>query len=181
VNQAAVFRSFLYAALFVALWWWLATLARGFDHALGGPLPAWLRALAPELIGAGAILAFLCVVSFGLYGRGTPAPFDPPRDFVAAGPYRFVRNPMYIGALLTLIGAALWLQSPGILALAAAGLLAAHLLVVLVEEPSLEKRFGDSYREYRSNVRRWLPRRPGTPSGERRDSVARQPAGRTPT
>ena len=122
--------------------------------------------------------------AFGVWGlvtlRHSFSIIPEARRVVSGGPYRFVRNPMYIGALLTLIGAALWLQSPGILVLAAAGLLAAHLLVVLVEEPSLEKRFGESYREYRSNVRRWLPRRPGTPSGERRDSVARQPAGRTP-
>ena len=160
MNNAAIPRSFLWAALFVALWWWLASLARGLDGSLGGPLPVWTRAFAIELIGAGAILAFLCVISFGLYGRGTPAPFDPPREFVARGPYQFVRNPMYIGAAATLIGAGLWLRSPGILALAAAGLVMAHLFVVFVEEPSLEKRFADSYRAYKSSVRRWIPRRP---------------------
>jgi len=156
----AIFRALFFASLFVTLWWWLASLARGFDHALGGPLPVWLRAFAPELIGAGAVLAFLCVITFGLHGRGTPAPFDPPREFVASGPYRFVRNPMYIGAALTLAGAGLWLQSPGILVLAAVGLMAAHLFVISVEEPSLEKQFGESYRAYKRSVRRWIPRRP---------------------
>jgi len=160
VNNTAVLRSLLIAALFVTLWWWLASLARRLDHALGGPLPAWTRAFAIELIGFGAIVAFLCVISFGLYGHGTPAPFDPPREFVVKGPYQFVRNPMYIGAVLTLVGAGLWLQSPGILALAALGLVLAHLFVVFVEEPSLEKKFGESYRAYKSSVKRWIPRRP---------------------
>ena len=63
------------------------------------------------LVAAGGSLAVWCVLTFALAGRGTPAPFDPPRRLVASGPYRFVRNPMYIGAALALGGAALFYQS----------------------------------------------------------------------
>jgi len=60
----------------------------------------------------GVFLAIWCILTFVLEGRGTPAPFDPPRQLVANGPYRFVRNPMYLGALFALVGAALYL-APG--------------------------------------------------------------------
>jgi len=64
---------------------------------------------AGMLVGAsGAILALWCIATFILIGRGTPAPFDPPRRLVVVGPYRLVRNPMYIGAALALAGAALF-------------------------------------------------------------------------
>ena len=156
----AILRALIFASLFVTVWWWLATIARRFDARLGGPLPVWLRAFAIELIGVGAILGLACVFWFAIVGHGTPAPFDPPKDFVATGPYRFVRNPMYIGAALTLVGVGLWLQSPGIVLLAVVGLLIAHSFVVLFEEPALEKQFGESYRAYKRSVNRWIPRRP---------------------
>ena len=90
----------------------------------------------------------------------TPAPFDAPREFVAAGPYRYVRNPMYIGGFGVLLGAGLALQSPAIVGLAVLFLLLVHLLVLLYEEPVLDGRFGDPYRRYKSSVHRWLPRSP---------------------
>jgi protein-S-isoprenylcysteine O-methyltransferase Ste14 len=153
----ALLRTALYMSAFVALWAWLAALSRGFDPVLGGALP---RALGPPgvvLMIAGGAVVVACGLVFALRGEGTPAPFDAPRRFVASGPYRWVRNPMYLGALLVLVGAGLLVGSPGILALAvlAAGL--AHALVVLVEEPALTARFGESYRQYRRTVNRWLP------------------------
>src|SRR5687767_185100 len=57
---------------------------------------------------AGTIVALWCIATFAVIGRGTPAPFDPPRGLVDRGPYRFVRNPMYIGAGMALAGAALF-------------------------------------------------------------------------
>src|SRR5262249_7299944 len=81
-----------------------------------------------------------------------------PREFAATGPFRFVRNPMSLGGVVLLAGIALWQRSALGLGLAAVLFLVFHLVVVYLEEPGLEKRFGDSYREYRRNVRRWLPR-----------------------
>ncbi len=81
-----------------------------------------------------------------------------PREFVATGPFRFVRNPMSLGGAFFMTGIALWHRSALGLGLAAALFLVFHLVAVYLEEPGLEKRFGDSYREYRRNVRRWVPR-----------------------
>src|SRR5438270_4834180 len=76
------------------------------------------------LVGAaGAALAVSCIVTFALVGKGTPAPFDPPRRLVIAGPYRFVRNPMYIGGALAVAGAAIFYQSLALVAYVAAFLL----------------------------------------------------------
>ncbi len=108
----------------------------------------------------GAVIVLACLASFILRGRGTPAPFDPPVTFVPSGPYRYVRNPMYIGAALVLAGYGLWERSAAIALFALVFFLVFHLFVVLVEEPGLERRFGESYRAYRRAVRRWLPRPP---------------------
>ena len=99
-----------------------------------------------------------CVLTFALLGRGTPAPFDPPRRLVIRGPYRFVRNPMYIGAGLALGGAALFYNSVWLLAYVVLFLLAAHIFVVWYEEPTLRRTFGEEYDSYCRRVRRWWPK-----------------------
>lgn len=109
------------------------------------------------LTAAGALLALACVVTFAIVGQGTPAPFDPPRRLVVAGPYRYLRNPMYLGAVLALAGAALFYRSVALLAYAVLFLTAAHLFVLGYEEPTLGRRFGTDYEAYRLRVRRWLP------------------------
>jgi len=108
----------------------------------------------------GAVLVLACLGNFILRGQGTPAPFDPPLTFVPSGPYRYVRNPMYIGAALVLGGYGLWERSAAIVIFALVFLLVFHLFVVLVEEPGLERRFGESYIAYKRVVHRWLPRAP---------------------
>ena len=156
----AALRSALCAAGFVLLWTWVALQTQRLDPLLGFEVAAWWR-WPGILVGAlGALLTLACVVSFVARGRGTPAPFDPPRELVAVGPYRWVRNPMYLGAAGVILGAGLIVGSPGICLLAPAFLLFFHLLVVLYEEPTLERTFGDSYRRYRRDVHRWLPSRP---------------------
>ncbi len=114
------------------------------------------------VVGAvGAALALWCVLTFALVGKGTPAPFDPPRRLVVRGPYRFVRNPMYIGAGLALAGAALFYQSLAVLGYTALFFLVTHLFVLFYEEPTLRRTFGEEYEAYRRHVRRWWPgRRP---------------------
>lgn len=106
----------------------------------------------------GGALAIWCILTFVFVGKGTPAPFDPPRRLVVAGPYRYVRNPMYLGAGLALVGAAVFYRSVALLGYAALFLATMHLFAVLYEEPALERLFGDAYRQYRGAVRRWWPR-----------------------
>lgn len=108
-------------------------------------------------VAAGAGVALWCVLAFALLGRGTPAPFDPPRRLVVRGPYRLVRNPMYLGAILALAGAALFYGSIALLGFAAVFALATHLFVVLYEEPTLRRLFGEEYVNYCRRVRRWRP------------------------
>ena len=152
-------RALLYMTGFVTLWGWLALMARDAGRQWTVVLPAWLAPLGIVLMALGGALALACGATFVVAGRGTPAPFDPPREFVPVGPYRFVRNPMYVGAAAVLAGFALVERSLAVLALAGAGLLLAHLFVVFAEEPGLEERFGDSYRSYKASVRRWIPGR----------------------
>jgi protein-S-isoprenylcysteine O-methyltransferase Ste14 len=105
----------------------------------------------------GALLALWCVVTFVHIGKGTPAPFDPPRRLVVRGPYRFVRNPMYLGGALTLAGAALFYRSLFLLAYGCIFLLAFSLFVLFYEEPTLRRTFGPDYEAYCHRVARWLP------------------------
>jgi protein-S-isoprenylcysteine O-methyltransferase Ste14 len=155
-----VLRGIVFSAGFVWLWTWVALWVRSFDTELTVALPEWLRPLGLVLAFGGALLAGACIATFVTRGRGTPAPFDPPREFVASGPYRYVRNPMYIGGALVILGAGFILLSPAIVLLAAGFLLVMHLIVVLHEEPVLAKRFGASYERYKAAVRRWLIRKP---------------------
>ena len=164
-------RALLYSTGFISLWIWVALQARRLDPVLGLDLPAWVRPLGIVIALAGACLTAACIIGFARYGRGTPAPFDPPRRFVAEGPYRWLRNPMYLGAAAVILGAGLFVASGGIALLSAGFLLLFHVFVLLYEEPSLTLQFGDSYRDYCRTVRRWRPRRPSPPSGERADSA----------
>ncbi len=115
--------------------------------------------VAGMVIGAaGAAVALWCIFTFATIGRGTPAPFDPPRRLVIRGPYRFVRNPIYVGAGLALASAALFYGSLPLLGYAALFFLATHVFVVGYEEPTLRRTFGEEYEAYCRQVRRWWPR-----------------------
>ena len=139
---------------------WLALSVRSFDRRYDLALPPWTALPGAIAMAAGAALALLCVGTFVLRGRGTPAPFDPPRQFVAVGPYRYVRNPMYIGGLTLLAGLGLYLHSVAILVLAVLWFGFAHLFVVVYEEPTLRSSFQAASETYCRSVPRWLPRGP---------------------
>jgi len=106
--------------------------------------------------GFGAVV--VCIAQFARQGHGTPAPLDPPRRLVRTGPYGVVRNPIYVGALLILLGELLLLGSRALIAYMVLYATIIHLVVVLYEEPTLERLFGSEYTAYRSQVGRWLPR-----------------------
>jgi protein-S-isoprenylcysteine O-methyltransferase Ste14 len=153
-------RAAIFGTGFILLWGQGAlSLHRRYDAALGFALPGWTRALGLALMAAGGTLAFACVATFVTRGEGTPAPFDPPRKFVAAGPYRFVRNPMYAGGFVALLGFGLYEQALTILLFTLPWLVCAHLFVILYEEPHLRATFGPAYEAYCHSVGRWLPRR----------------------
>lgn len=153
-------RAAVYASVFIAGWGWLAFAVRPWDALLGGPLPGWLPAIGAVLLIGGAGVALTCVVLFVVRGKGTPAPFDAPREFVARGPYRWTRNPMYVGGLGMLVGLAFVLRSPAVLVLVAAAAGILHLFIVLYEEPTLRRQFGRPYENYVRQVNRWVPRPP---------------------
>lgn len=151
-------RSLVYASAIVFAFGWMALQSQGLDPQLGGALPEWTPLPGVVLMIAGATLALACAATFVTLGRGTPAPFDPPREFVVVGPYRWTRNPMAIGALTLLFGFGLTNRSPGMLGLAVVFTLALYLFVTLYEEPELKRRFGSSYEQYLESTPRWIPR-----------------------
>lgn len=157
-NAFTALRALVYASGFVGLWAWLAYRAHLHDGRLSEAVPGWLRGPGVVLMALGAALAIWCMALFVAQGRGTPAPFDAPRVFVASGPYRRVRNPMYLGLFLALLGYALCAGSLLAVFVPFAMLALAHLFVVLYEEPTLERRFGSSYAEYKRRTPRWIPR-----------------------
>ncbi len=132
-------------------------------HVLGlwsGVAPApgsVIHTAAIGLLVGGLAIYLKCVWDFVTRGRGIPAPVDHPRHLVVSGLYRYVRNPMYLGVLLVLLGETLFFVSGRLLIYTAAWLLLVHTFVVLHEEPYLAGRFGDSYERYRASVRRWIP------------------------
>jgi protein-S-isoprenylcysteine O-methyltransferase Ste14 len=134
---------------------WLVATGRVRTVGLG----AWRWAGVP-LVAVGGALMIACIVDFMSRGRGTLAPVDPPTRLVIAGPYRYVRNPMYLAGVCILGGQFLWWQAPGLLLYLAGFWLATHLFVVGHEEPSLSARFGAEYLQYRDRVPRWVPRPP---------------------
>jgi len=121
---------------------------------VGGPRGA----AGAVLILGGALLYAWCAWAFARFGRGTPAPVDPPRVLVTGGLYARTRNPMYLGILSVLLGEALAFGSVRLLAYAAVVFLAFHLFTVLYEEPAHRRRFGPAFEEYCRRVPRWLPR-----------------------
>jgi protein-S-isoprenylcysteine O-methyltransferase Ste14 len=148
-------RAAVVATLFVSLWTWFMPrwMAGGVLH------PRWSVAPIALMIIGGAIM-LKCVWDFAWTGRGTAAPFDPPRRLVVAGLYRYVRNPMYVGMAAFLIGEAFVLPQVTREMLLMLAVLAAIVAVFVLtyEEPTLRRLFGEDYETYCRNVRRWLPR-----------------------
>lgn len=139
---------------------------------MAGWLPLWIasragraipgtwsgtHALALIPITLGAAIYFWCLWHFAVDGRATPAPIDAPKALVVRGPYRCVRNPMYLGVSLVILGWAIWFQLTDLLWYLAIWLLFVNLFVLFYEEPTLRRLFGEEYERYCRAVRRWVP------------------------
>ena len=131
----------------------LALLTRGAQIETGIfsflALPLWL---------IGGFILLWSFWNFLKKGRGTPAPVDPPKELVAVGFYRYVRNPMYVGILSAILGHFLWFGYWNLLIYGIVVFLAFHTFVTYYEEPTLKKKFGAAYEEYLKRVPRWIPR-----------------------
>jgi protein-S-isoprenylcysteine O-methyltransferase Ste14 len=135
-----------------------------------GVVPVWLVLTEPAWFSFGAFRWLViplwlagwaalgwCFWNFTVQGRGTPNPLDPPRKLVVTGLYRSIRNPMYIGATIILVGYVLWSPSLPILLMPVICFGAAYLFVRYYEEPHLRKTFGATYENYCCAVPRWIP------------------------
>ena len=112
-------------------------------------LPLWL---------IGVIILLWSFWNFLIQGRGTPAPIDPPKELVAVGFYRYVRNPMYVAIASINLGHFIWFGFWSLLIYAGLAFTTMHTFVVLYEEPNLKRKFGEAYKDYLKQVPRWLPR-----------------------
>ena len=143
-------------AVVVPVW-----VARGYGvtpHLGQGAGELLLQLTGGVVLAVGVALFASTLRRFAGDGRGTLAPWDPPRHLVVRGAYRYVRNPMISGVGCLLVGEALVLLSRphAVWALIFTALNAVY--IPLVEEPGLAERFGDSYREYCRHVPRLIPR-----------------------
>ncbi|HOL96545.1 MAG TPA: isoprenylcysteine carboxylmethyltransferase family protein [bacterium] len=136
----------------IPYWLVMSTQHTASEMELG--LWAWLGL---PLFLAGALLAGWCASHFVIHGHGTPAPIDPPKQLVVQGPYRYVRNPMYWGVLLMVVGEFFVFESAVLLFYAILLLAGFHLFTIWYEEPVLRRTFGDAYVEYCQRVPRWWP------------------------
>ena len=116
--------------------------------------------LAFPLWAIGGVVLLWSFWNFLVEGRGTPAPIDPPKELVATGFYRYVRNPMYVGIFLILLGHFLWFEYLWLIVYLALVFLIVDLFVTFYEEPTLKRTFGRTYEEYLKKVPRWIPRLP---------------------
>jgi protein-S-isoprenylcysteine O-methyltransferase Ste14 len=157
------------AAVLIPIW-----IARGSNVRLA--LVTTMPQLFGQIAGLGLLVIGLSLFVSSLWrfasdGKGTLAPWDPPRHLVIRGPYRYVRNPMISGVVFVLFGEALVLLSGPHFQWALIFLVINFIYIPLFEEQQLKGRFGDAYIEYCRHVPRLVPRlRPWTPptSGDNR-------------
>lgn len=154
----ALARALAVSALFVSLWTWF--IPRWIAMEKNVRLAIEWSPAAVILLAIGTAIMAKCVWDFAWTGRGTPAPFDPPRRLVVTGLYRFVRNPMYVGMGFALAGEALLLPAVRreMLMVMAGAWALVTLFILVYEEPTLRRLFDGDYVEYCRNVRRWIPR-----------------------
>ena len=130
--------------------WWLHRAPERWPLAIGN----W-SLLGAALFVVGLVLFTWTVRDFFVLGRGTLAPWDPPRSLVAQGAYRWCRNPMYVGVLLLIWGQGLWWRSGEVVLYGGLMTVVFHLRVVFGEEPWLARTFPEPWAAYTTKVKRW--------------------------
>jgi protein-S-isoprenylcysteine O-methyltransferase Ste14 len=105
----------------------------------------------------GLLMMVLTITSFIRIGKGTLAPWAPTKQFVVKGLYRYVRNPMITGVLLVLLGEAFAFWSLNITKWVIVFFVINTIYFIIYEEPNLEERFGEPYKDYKKHVSRWIP------------------------
>ena len=150
-------RSLLYVTGFALVWLWLMPQWINLRTSTSFPSQTPSRRLGLIPLVLGAVLAFNCFARFLFAGKGTPAPFDAPRRLVISGPYRYVRNPMYVGVVALILGQALLLGNLRVLEYGLLVWLLFHLFVLLYEEPTLRRTYGVEYDRFLASVPRWIP------------------------
>jgi protein-S-isoprenylcysteine O-methyltransferase Ste14 len=113
---------------------------------------------AITLLSVGCFLLLWCVRDFYVSGKGTLAPWDPPKRLVVVGLYRHVRNPMYLAVLTVIAGWSLLYTSAGVVIYMTLVAVVFHLRVIMYEEPTLHRQFGVEWEDYCASVSRWVPR-----------------------
>ena len=152
----SLFWTLLFPGFFAGfLPWWYFGLS---DVAFNWRNPVHL--VGATLMASGTTLLLTCIVDFARQGRGTLSPLDPPTQLVIQGPYRYVRNPMYVGVLTIVLGEILLTQSVALALYWLIFFTCANLFVMGYEEPYLRRTFGASYERYAADVGRWIPGRP---------------------
>lgn len=124
--------------------------------AYGGPRQPRFFSVGAIPLSLGIALLMWCVREFYVVGKGTLAPWSPPKSIVTTGLYRFTRNPMYVAVTLILIGWAIGFRSPGLSLYALVVPIGFHLRVITYEEPWLDRTFGQAWSDYKQRVPRWL-------------------------
>jgi protein-S-isoprenylcysteine O-methyltransferase Ste14 len=123
---------------------------------MSAPYPVRQLGFAAIPLCFGTVLLLWCVREFYIAGRGTLAPWDPPRHLVSTGPYAVSRNPMYIAVVTILIGWCLLWDSRTLIFYTLCFAIGFHLRVLLFEEPWAARQFGAEWQSYRARVSRWL-------------------------
>ena len=115
-------------------------------------------ALGWPMVFVGVSVLVWCVRDFYAIGKGTLAPWDPPKKLLIVGLYRFMRNPMYVGVLGCVAGWSFIVGSPLLAIYTGILVIGFHLRVIFYEEPTLARQFGSEWTKYRATVNRWLPK-----------------------
>lgn len=132
--------------------WWLTSWHAG----RGYPLP--VEIVGGVLLAAGIGVLTYAFRQFAIEGLGTPAPIAPPTTLVVRGLYRYVRNPMYLAVLATILGQGMVLGRPVLFGYAACVAAVFAAFVRFYEQPTLTRRYGAQYQAYLRDVPGWWPR-----------------------
>ena len=126
-------------------------IAEGYSSASGS-----LFAIGCAFFAIATSIYLWCVWDFAVFGRGTPAPIDPPKKLIVRGLYRYTRNPMYLGVLTAILGWAIFFRGTSLVIYAMAVGTCCHLFIVFYEEPHLQRKFGTEYDDYRAQASKTL-------------------------